>query len=209
MALSYPLSLTGLKKPAMVSITAISAVGVNASPFTFQPQSYAWSGQLWQAEITLPPMQRADAEAWLAKLVGLNGREGSFLIGPDYANLTPRGTGTGTPLVNGGSQTGYDLVTDGWTTGITGIMKAGDWLQLGSGSSARLYKVMADANSDGGGNATLTLWPKLRSSPANNDAITVSSPVGRFMLASNERGWSIDRASIYGVSFKAVEDLRP
>lgn len=159
------------------------------------------------ADIQLPPMGRDAAEAWVAALVSLNGLEGSFLLG-DTANTIPRGTATGTPLVKGGSQTGYDLVTDGWTAGVTGIMKAGDWLQLGSGSSSRLYKVMADANSNGSGEATLTLWPKLRSSPADNAAITISSPKGRFMLAQDIE-WSIDEAKVYGLSFLAVEDLRP
>ncbi len=209
MAVSYPISISGLKNPRSVVIRQRSVVGVGASTFTLQPQVYAWSGQVWEAEIALAPMERADAEAWIAKLVSLNGREGNFLIGPDYANLTPRGIGTGTPLVNGASQTGYDLITDGWTAGQTGIMKAGDWFQLGSGSSARLYKVVVDANSSGGGAATLTIWPKLRSSPADNAALTVSSPVGRFMLAGNETEWSIDVASFYGLSFRAVEDLRP
>jgi hypothetical protein len=182
---------------------------VSASNFTAQPQVYAWSGQLWEAEITLPPMTRAFAEAWIAALVSLNGREGNFLIGPDYANTSPRGIGTGTPLVKGASQTGYDLITDGWTISQTGIMKAGDWFQLGTGSSARLYKVMVDADSNGSGESTLTIWPKLRSSPADNAALTVTSPVGRFMLVSNESEWAIDQASFYGVSFRAVEDLRP
>lgn len=209
MSVSYPLSLSGLKNPRSVVIRKRSVVGVNASSFTSQPQVYAWSGQTWEAQIALPPMERADAEAWIAKLVSLNGREGNFLIGPDYANTSPRGIGTGTPLVKGASQTGYDLITDGWTNSQTGIMKAGDWFQLGTGSSARLYKVVVDADSNGSGEATLTIWPKLRSSPADNAALAVTSPVGRFMLASNETEWSIDQASFYGLSFNAVEDLRP
>jgi len=208
MAVSYPLSLTGLKNPRSVVIRRRAAVGVSASSFTFQPQVYAWSGQIWSAEITLAPMKRPDAEEWIAKLVSLNGREGNFLMGPDYAGATARGIGTGTPVVKGASQTGYDLITDGWTFSQTGIMKAGDWFQLGTGSSARLYKVVVDANSDGSGDSTITIWPKLRSSPADNAALVVTGPVGRFVLASNETDWSIDGASIYGISFSAVEDLR-
>lgn len=207
MPVSYPISLPSSPTARSITIRKRSVVGVDASPFTLQAQSYTWPGQIWMAEVQLPPMLRASAEAWVAALVSLNGAEGSFLLG-DTANTSPRGVGTGTPLVNGGSQTGYDLVTDGWTAGQTGIMKAGDWLQLGSGSTARLYKVMADANSDGSGNATLTLWPKLRSSPADNAAITVSSPKGRFMLAQDIE-WNIDELKVYGLSFQAVEDLRP
>lgn len=207
MAISYPISLPTSPTARSITIRKRSVVGVDASPFTLQAQAYVWSGQLWLASVQLPPMARATAEAWVAALVSLNGAEGSFLLG-DTANLTPRGIGTGTPLVNGGSQTGYDLVTDGWTISQTGIVKAGDWLQLGTGSTSRLYKVMADANSDGSGNATLTLWPKLRSSPADNAAITVNIPKGRFMLAQDIE-WSIDEMKVYGLSFEAVEDLRP
>lgn len=207
MPISYPISLPTSPTARSITIRKRSVVGLDASPFTLQAQSYTWSGQLWLADVQLPPMVRASAEPWVAALASLNGREGSFLLG-DTANLTPRGVGTGTPLVNGASQTGYDLVTAGWTISQTGILKAGDWLQLGTGSTARLYKVIVDANSDGLGNATLTLWPKLRSSPADNAALTVSSPKGRFMLAQ-EVEWDIDEMKVYGLNFQAVEDLRP
>jgi hypothetical protein len=208
MAVSYPLSFTGLRNPRSIVIRKRSAVGMAASTFTYQAQVYAWAGQMWEADIALPPMARAEAEAWIAALISLNGREGSFLLG-DLANTSTRGIGTGTPLVNGAGQTGYDLITDGWTAGQTGIMRAGDWFQLGTASGSQLYKVVVDANSDGGGNATLTIWPKLRSSPAENAALTVTGARGRFMLASNETEWSIDTAKLYGLSFRAVEDLRP
>lgn len=207
MPVSYPLTLPTSPTSQSITIRKRSAVAVAASPFTFQMQSYGWGGQVWMADVSLPPMTRAQAEPWLAVLASLNGMEGSFLLG-DTANLAPRGTATGTPLVKGASQTGYDLITDGWTINITGILKAGDWIQLGTGSTARLYKVMADANSNGSGEATLTLWPKLRSSPADNAALTISSPMGRFMLAE-DIDWSIDANKLYSLSFSAVEDLRP
>lgn len=182
-------------------------MAVAASPFTFQSQSYVWPGQIWFADINLPAMTRAQAEPWIAKLASLNGREGSFLLG-DTANKTARGVATGTPLVKGAGQTGQDLITDGWTISTTGILKAGDWIQLGSGTTARLYKTLADVNSNGAGEATLSLWPNLRSSPADNAVITVSSPMGRFML-TDDLDYSINELKKYGLSFQAVEDLRP
>jgi len=206
MSLSYP--LTHPTTPGFSSITwrPRSVVGVASSPFTGQRQTYAWPGQWWEVDITLPPMKTATAEPWVAFLIGLNGQEGTFNLG-DSVRTTPRGVGTGTPLVNGGSQTGYDLVTDGWTISQTGIMKAGDWVQLGTGSTARLHKVMADANSNGSGQATLTLWPALRSSPADNAALTVNAAKGLFALAGNSDGWSVDVVKLYGLSFSAREVL--
>ena len=200
---NYTFPSIGLRS---MNIRARNVVSVSSSPFTGQQQVYKHQGQWWEAEVTLPPMKRDDAETVAAFLIKLNGQYNTFNLG-DPANTAPRGVGTGTPLVKGGSQTGSSLVTDGWTTSTTGILKAGDWIQLGSGSSSRLHKVLDDVNSDGSGNATISIWPDLRSSPSDNDAITVSSPKGTWRLASNEVNYSIDEASIYGITFACVEAL--
>jgi hypothetical protein len=99
------------------------------------------------------------------------------------------------------------LVTDGWTVSTTGILKAGDWIQLGSASTTTLHKVLDDVNSDGSGNATLELFPRIRTSPSDDAAITVSSPKGIWRLASNQMEYSIDEASIYGITFACIEAI--
>jgi hypothetical protein len=189
-----------------VRLVANDVVGVSQSPFTAVQQVYRYSGQFWEADITLPPMKRADAEYWISFLLKLNGPFGTFLMG-DPNGVTPRGAATGTPLVNGAGQTGNELVTDGWTTSTTGILKAGDYIQLGTGATSRLYKVLDDVNSDGSGNATLTLWPDLRSAPADNAAITVSNTKTTFRLNSAQTSWDINEATIYGLTFGAREAL--
>jgi hypothetical protein len=189
-----------------VRLVANDVVGVSQSPFTAVQQVYRYSGQFWEADITLPPMKRADAEYWISFLLKLNGPYGTFLMG-DPNGATARGAATGTPLVNGAGQTGNELVTDGWTTSTTGILKAGDYIQLGSAATARLYKVLDDVNSDGSGNATLTLWPDLRSAPADNAAITVSNTKTTFRLNSAQTSWDINEATIYGLTFGAREAL--
>lgn len=205
MAITFPVNFPAVGIRSM-TIRARNVVGISASPFTGQQQVYKHAGQWWEAEVTLPPMKRADAEQVAAFLLSLNGRYGTFLLG-DPANTSPRGVGTGTPLVNGSGQTGQDLVTDGWTADTTGILKAGDWIQLGTGLSTHLHKVLADVNSDGSGAATLTIWPDLRNTVADNAPITVSSPKGLWRLSSNETEFSIDEASIYGITFACVEAL--
>lgn len=203
MPITYPLSLPAVKSPARIVLNAQSSVAISRSPSSYVSSVYKWSGQMWTAEITLPMMERADAEQWVAWLLKLNGLEGTFLLG-DTAGKTPRGIATGTPLVNGGSQTGQSLITDGWTAGQTGIMKAGDYIQIGQ----RLYKILSDANSDGGGNATFDIWPRLRESPSNNAAITVSNTVGLFRLASNTVPLAnIGANKLYAVAFSAMEAI--
>jgi hypothetical protein len=99
----------------------------------------------------------------------------------------------GTPLVNGASQTGASLITDGWTAAAANRLKAGDIFTVAGvfavnpvtkQSTGRLqqFVVTADAASDGTGNATISISPSIvtsgtlqtvTGSPADNAAITV------------------------------------
>lgn len=204
MTISYPLTLPTHTGIAAISLRAVNAVVYSRSPFTFAGQAFAYPGQMWQADVTLPPMKRADAEQWVAWLLSLRGQLGTFLLG-DPLGATARGTPTGTPLVKGAGQTGGGLEIDGATSSVTNWLRAGDYIQLGSGSSARLHKVLQNVNSDASGNVSLDIWPHIRTAPADNAAVTVSSAKGLFRLATNEQDWSIDAASIYGVTFSAME----
>lgn len=205
MAITYPVTFPAIGIRSM-NIRARTVVGINTSPFTGQQQVYKHQGEWWEAEVTLPPMKRADAEQVAAFLLKMKGQYGTFLLG-DPANTSPRGVGTGTPLVYGASQTGSSLITDGWTAGTNGILKAGDWIQLGSGATTTLHKVLDDVDSDASGIATLEIFPSLRYSPADNAQVSKSSPKGLWRLASNETNWNIDEASIYGITFACVEAL--
>ena len=205
MTITYPLTLpVATKAIASIEIRATNAVAYSRSPFTFSGQTFAYAGQMWQADIKLKPMKRADAEQWIGWLISLRGMLGTFLIG-DPTGATARGAATGTPLVNGANQTGGTLVIDGATPNVTGWLKTGDYIQLGSAGTARLHKVLTDANSDASGNVTLDIWPHLRTSPANNATVIVSSAKGLFRLSSNEQAWSINEAAIYGITFGAME----
>jgi len=204
--ISYPLSLPSTGFAPGTGIRARAGAAVSESPFTGEQQVYVHQLEVWSAQLVLPPMSRADAEGWIGFLLSLNGREGTFLFG-DPRNTTPTGTWAGSsPLVKGGSQTGKSLSIDGLSAGAT--IKAGDWLQLGSGNSARLHKVTQDATANGAGEVTLDIWPRLRSSPADNAPLTIASAQGVFRLASNELGWDFQPAQMYdGYSFAAVEAL--
>jgi hypothetical protein len=205
MAITFPLSLpVATKAIQSIEIRAVNAVAYARSPFTFAGQAFAYSGQMWTADVTLKPMKRADAEQWNAWLLSLRGQLGTFLMG-DPMGATARGDATGTPLVNGASQTGGSLVIDGATSGVAGWLLAGDYIQLGSGSSSRLHKVLADASSDGSGNVTLDIWPHIRVAPADNATVTVSNAKGLFRLSSNEQAFSINESAIYGMTFGAME----
>lgn len=193
MAVSYPISLptTGISS---VEWRAANAVATSQSPFTYKQQVVAHTGQQWAATVTLPAMKRDDAAAWKAALVSLRGPVGTFLLSdPDY--VTPRGT-VSSCVLTGTAGNDYATVV------MTGSLLAGDYIQLGSGSSAKLHQVLVDQTGDG----NLELWPSLRSSYTSETVVT-SSPSGVFRLANNVTSWSINNASIYGISFEAVEAI--
>lgn len=210
MAITYPISLPTVSGIATVTMTAKNTVGLSQSPFTMKQQVQKHAGQRWEAQITMPPMTRADAEEWVSFLMKMNGVFGTFLLG-DPNGKVPRGNVTSYPadtlLVNGASQTGNSLDLDGGTADVTDYVKAGDYIQIGSGAAAQLYKVLNDADTNASGEITLDIWPNLRTSPADGTPIIGTNTVGNFRLATNTVDFNIDQASFYGISFQAIEAL--
>jgi hypothetical protein len=206
MAITYPLSIPAVGGVRSATFTMLDVVGVGESPYTLTQETFEHAGKRWGMRVELVPNKRAIAEQWVAWLASLRGRRGTFLMG-DPIGQQPRGIATGTPLVKGANQTGGTLITDGWTISTTGILLAGDWVQLGTGADSRLHKVLQDANSDSSGNATLELWPGPRTAPADNAALVVRNTVGAWRLASNSRGYDIGLAQIIGMGFDCVEAL--
>lgn len=201
MAISYPITLPSSPIPARMTIKPVSAVGRVVSPFTYHSQAHVAQGQQWRLDVYLPPMARAAAEQWAAALISLNGREGTMIL-PVYGHGSPLGSWAGTAQVAGASQTGDALDIDGLTPSQSAITKAGDYFTLEN----KLYKVLADADSDAGGAATLDIWPSLRASPANDALLTVDNAFGVFYLGGAV-DIEIDRALHYGMAFTAYEAL--
>jgi hypothetical protein len=209
MAITYPLALPTQTGISQVNLIARNVVGTTLSPFTLKQQVHKHAGQRWEADVTLPPMKREDAEVWITFFMKLYGSYGTFLLGDPNAS-TPRGsasTSAGTPVVNGASQTGSELDIDGLPASATGYLKAGDYIQLGTGSTSQLYKVLDDVDSNASGEATLTIWPDLRSSPSDDASVTVSGAQGLFRLGTSTSDWNINNSGFYSMTFGAIESL--
>lgn len=207
MTIAFPLSMPSTRQPRQIDFRIETFAGKTESPFTGSATVFDWGLDRWLATLMWGEMGQADAAAVEAFLLALRGPVGSFLLG-DPLRPAPQGTWAGqSPLVNGASQAGLTLAIDGLTpTTTTG--KAGDWFQLGSGASSRLYRLTADFTANVSGQATLDFVPQLRGSPADNAALTLAAAKGLFMLSSNMRGWSLQDVRDAGIALDAVEDLR-
>ena len=194
MALTYPLSTPTTIGIESIELRAVNAVAVSQSPFTYKQQVISHGGQKWEASVTIPSVHRDKAAEWKALLVGLKGQVGTFLLGdPDYA--TPQGTVSSCTLTGDAGDETVSVV-------MTGSLKAGDYIQLGAGSSAKLHQVLLDQDGDG----SLEIWPALRSD-YTGATVVFNNPKGVFRLSNNVTSWSINNASVYGISFEAVEAL--
>lgn len=207
MAVTYPLSIPSGLKVVDSSFRLMRVVGESESPFTLETQTYKWPGERWEGEVTLKPMTYAESGAIKAFLAKLRGKHGYFLYGdPDFLARGPNGTAGGTPLVNGASQTGNELITDGWNNGEQ-VLNAGDFIQLDTGANSELYMVVDDVTSDGSGNATINIEPALKSSPADDEAIVVTGAKGVFKLIDNVIEWNSDKSSITQITLAFKERI--
>jgi hypothetical protein len=206
MPIVYPLTPPATPTTRTLKMIAMSITAMTSSPFTGQQQVIEYPGEWWEMQCALPTMPRAQAEAWISFLLSLRGRSGTFLMG-DRTAAAPRGIATGTPVVDGAGQTGKILNVKGWTPSQVGILKAGDYFQVGVGAAARLYKNLTDVNSDGAGKTALDVFPQVRDLPADLTAITTANPVGQFRLKANQREWDVDTALLYGIAFSAQEAI--
>jgi hypothetical protein len=142
MAISYPLDTPTTVGFESIQLRAFNAVATSQSPFTYKQQVIAHTGQKWEASVSIPSVLRDLAEPWVAFLTALKGQRGTFLLG-DPLGATPRGTVSGAVTLTGnaGDET-VDVV-------MTGSLLAGDYIQLGASSSAKLHKVLVDQTGSG------------------------------------------------------------
>ncbi len=199
MTISYPVTPPSSPTPSSVKWTELNVVGVAASPYTLQRQVFEWDGGAWGLDVSFDPMDRAQAQPWIAFLSSLRGPVGTFYFGDELLK-TPLGASGGTPKVKGASQTGYTLDTDGWPNS-TLVLKAGDMFQIDNA----LYRNVKDATTNSSGEVTLDVWPYLRTHSDNANIIT-SSPKGVFRLTDNAiETQDAGRDMLWRIDFKAIE----
>ena len=198
---TYAFSDTGLK-PTSSAWSIQSNTKTYRSPLTQAVQTARRGGEYWQCTLNFANLTDADRAKLQAFLVRLNGQEHRVSLNDRHPNRGAQKAVT-TALVNGSSETGHLIDTDGWNTSGNPVLSAGDRVQIGN----QLVMVVADADQSGGA-ATLEVRPAIRSAPADNSAVDPVNPLGIFMLATPVVGWSNSRGVLFSdVSIQLVEDV--
>lgn len=90
---------------------------------------------------------------------------------------------TSSALTTGTDQTGGACYTKGWPASTSGLLLAGDWFAI----NGELKQLTAPVNSDAAGLAYMQFRPGLAGAPADNDAVVVQEPFGRFIYPQGTR----------------------
>lgn len=201
MTITFPLT-----PPATIAkgirFSPLTVVADSTSPFTLEQEIFEHLGEMWRATVQLPPMERAEAEEWVAFALSLRGRVGTFLLG-DPVGQSPRGTVSGNLLVNGaGQQRSKTVAIKSGTPGET-ILR-GDYIEL---PNNRMHKNLTDATIDGGGLATLDIFPRVRDVLSDGATILTANTAGIWRIDGDIPAWDIREAQIYGISFAAREAI--
>jgi hypothetical protein len=98
------------------------------------------------------------------------------------------------------------LWTAGWTPNQAGALLAGDYIEL-PGTPPRLHQATTNTPTDGGGNATIDIFPSIREVPTPGMGVLTALPVGTFRLAQNRREWDADKTKTFTIALKAREAI--
>ena len=147
----------------------ITSVAEARSPFTGTSQIQDWGASWWEYQIEMAVTQGAKARRLSVFFTALGGLRGRFLF-PDPSIEVP--VAAGNPYVTEAQVAGAStLRTAGWGLGL----RAGDFFQLGSDATTRLYQLTANVT-PAGSEATLSFVPPLRASVPVGTLLGLETP---------------------------------
>lgn len=161
-------------------------------------------GVTWREEWSNLRSDNPDVAA-LTAFIRRHARKGTFLdvTHPDMpgSGKAPNGTGSAGVTVSGAGQTGSTLTTTGWPISTSDVVREGDVIKLAGIN--RVFEIAADANSDGSGNADLSIDPPILSgnTPADGASVTTTGVTYRafikeYTMPDRDRGVILAKTSV-------------
>ena len=186
-------------KPQAMSWLLNQPSQVNISSWTGKRQVFASGRGWWECELTLPPIVgTSSVNVWRAFLAKTQGSANVFQVPVDP---TAQSSAVASPLVNGGSQTGRSLITDGWPVSST-VLSAGQFVTIND----QLLQLTADVVSNGSGQATISFEPAIRVSPSDNAPIEFKNPYC-LMYLTEKPSLSVEAGYVYSLSLSLRESF--
>jgi hypothetical protein len=186
-------------KPNGMSWRLVMPAQTNVSEWTGRRQTIASGRGWWECQLSLPPIVgTTNVNAWRAFIAKSRGKANDFQIPVDP---TAQSSAVATPLVNGASQTGRTLNSDGWPVSST-VLVAGQFVTINN----QLLQLTENVTSNGSGVATLTFEPPIRTAPSDNTAIEFKNPFC-LMYMVEEPTLSVENGYVYSLSLNLRESF--
>ena len=177
----------------------VNLTGFNDSIFTGSREKQAYEGGWWTVDVRWAELSAVEGEDLGAILSALRGAEGTCTL-IDFLNRAPRGeaaTNPGTPSVNGAGQFGYTVDIKGGPSSVTNWLLRGSRIQIGPDTRPRLYKVLTDVSTDIAGEATIDIWPALKSPVLDSDPVVLTNPKLLLEMVENDMSFDIRAPELY------------
>ena len=204
---TYPLTIPSSPYYSKSTWALQRKTAISVSPFSGAQQIFEYDYALWMATLTLPSMKRSDAANWQAFILKLHGRKGTFLLGDPDAR-TPRGTISGGVTLGANASVGaFTISISTSQNSLANAFRAGDYIQLGSAGTSKLYMIVDDVNTDSSGDADVNIEPAIKTAASSGDTVVYTNPKGLFRMENPMIDWDADEVSKYGISFSAMEAL--
>ncbi len=157
-------------------------------------------GQRFKFSASYPPMNRSEFAPVLAFVMKQRSQKETFQIAlPDLKDA--KGNVSGTLTVSGSHSAG-DTTID--ITGITGTLKAGDFVKFGHN---KVYMVVDDATGDVSNNATITIEPPLRTALSDSESVTYDGVQFTVRLTNDVQQFNTEDLDLYRFEVDFIEAL--
>lgn len=162
-------------------------------------------GQKFTITLDYAPMSRSNFAPIKAFIMKQRAKLNTFTIIPPIVS-DAQGVASGTISVDGAISAGVTTCTiDGMATSTSDILKAGDYFRFTNQN--KVYMAVADLDSDGSGEGTLTFEPPLRSDVANDIALVYDNVDFTVRLSNDIQEYSIVTNDLYKYQIDLIENL--
>ena len=162
-------------------------------------------GQKFTITLDYAPMSRSNFAPIKAFIMKQRAKLNTFTVIPPIVS-NAQGVASGTISVDGAISAGATTCTiDGMATSTSDILKAGDYFRFTS--QDKVYMAVADLDSDGSGEGTLTFEPPLRSDIANDVALIYDNVDFTVRLSNDIQEYSIVTNDLYKYQIDLIENL--
>lgn len=158
-------------------------------------------GARFAVDVTLPPLEPADAAKFLAARMKARAENDTLTLAWPQAEIWS--VIGGSPVVNGAGQAGARLNISGLTANQ--VVPAGRFFSFQAGGRHYLHMTTLQVTANGAGQVQLHVAPLLRVSPPAGAALNFSAPIVEGLLTGTLE-WSLERLRWTSTAFTLSEN---